>query len=647
MTEPSPVILVVDDTEASRYAVSHILRKARFTVLEAASGTQALQLLQQKPDLVILDINLPDMSGYEVCQHIKTAPATASVLVMHLSASFVASEHRAHGLESGADGYLTYPLEPRELVANVQAMLRIRRAEKAVRAQSELLRVTLHSIGDAIVATDAEGVITFINPIAQELIGWNEAESVGKPLASLFHIVNEETGEPSESPVAKVMASGRIAGLANHTLLISRDGTRRPIDDTAAPILDEDGQFVGVVLVFRDISERRRLEHELQQRSQDLEERDRRKDEFLAMLAHELRNPLAPIANTLQVLRLQFGKQPDIERAGAMMARQLNHLVRLVDDLLDVSRITRGKLELRRQRLNLAALVGRTVDSVRSLMDERQHRLQIDMPPEALRLEGDPDRLEQVLANLLNNAIKYTPPGGNIHLSAAREGEEVVVRVRDSGIGIRAEALPRLFEMFQQADRVPGRLSEGLGIGLTLVRSLVEMHGGSVSASSAGPNRGSEFVVRLPALPSEVGSPAPVSIAPPPSPVRPLRILITDDNLDSAESMALLLAAMGHETRTAHDGAQALQVLDTFSPEVIFLDIGLPHGLDGYELARRIRHRPGFEKKLLVAMTGYGQDEDRQKSKAAGFDHHLVKPAALDDINRLLAAVPRSPTGRG
>lgn len=641
MSETSPVILVVDDTDASRYAVSHILRKAGFTVLESANGAQALQLLEEKPDLVILDINLPDMSGYEVCRQIKTAPATASVLVMHLSASFVESEHRAQGLEKGADGYLTYPLEPRELIANVQAMLRLRRAEKTIREQRELLRITLNSIGDAIIATDANEIVTFINPVAQELIGGCEEECVGKPLPALFHIVNEETGQPAESPVAKVIASGRVAGLANHTILVSRDGTRRPIDDSAAPIRNESGQFVGVILVFRDITERRRLERELHQRSLDLVDRDRRKDEFLAVLAHELRNPLSPIANTLQMLRLQFASHPEIERAGAMMERQLNHLVRLVDDLLDVSRITRGKFELRKQSIELAAVVGRTVESVRSFMDERQHHLRIDLAAEAMQLEADPDRVEQVLANLLNNAAKYTPHGGEISLSAQREGGEIVLRVRDNGIGIRAEALPQLFDLFHQADRVPGRVSEGLGIGLTLVRNLVEMHGGSVSATSAGPNQGSEFVVRLPALRSPSGPAASISAEPLPM-VRPLRILVTDDNRDSAESMAMLLAVLGHETYTAYDGEQALQIAKDFPPQVIFLDIGLPHGLDGYELARRLRRQSGLEKVMLVAMTGYGQEEDRQKSKAAGFDHHLVKPADLIEINRLLAEVARS-----
>jgi PAS domain S-box-containing protein len=629
-------VLVVDDTEASRYAVSRILRKARFGVLEAGTGQDALALLAEKPDLVILDVNLPDMSGYEVCQRIKGNPATASTPVLHLSASFVESENRSEGLESGADGYLVYPLEPRELVANVHALLRVRQAERTARTERELLRVTLGSIGDGVVATDPNGVVTFINPVAQGLTGWGE-EAVGKPLDQVFRIVNEETGAPAENPVAKVISTGRTTGLANHTVLIARDGTRRPIDDTAAPIRDEEGKFVGVVLVFRDIAERRRLDGELQRRAEALVEADRRKDEFLAMLAHELRNPLAPIRNSLRLLKHTFGSDPAYEQAGGVMERQLAHLVRLVDDLMDVSRIRRGKFELRKERVGLRSAVGRAVEAVRSFLEERRHRLEVTLPGEEVVLEADPARLEQILTNLLTNAAKYTPPGGEVRLTAGREGNEAVVRVRDNGIGIRPEMLPRLFEMFQQADRVPGHVSEGLGIGLSLVRTLAEMHGGSASASSAGTGQGSEFTVRLPALPagavSESAGAGEVGKA-----VRSLRVLITDDNIDSAESLAVLLRLSGHQVRTAHDGSEALKVAAAFRPQVAFLDIGLPRGMDGYELARQLRRTDCLEGILLVAMTGFGTPDDVERARAAGFDHHLVKPADLGAVGRLLAA---------
>jgi PAS domain S-box-containing protein len=642
MPEKPPTILVVDDRESSRYAVTRILQRAGFAVREGASGQEALRLAAEKPDLVILDINMPDLSGYEVCRQLKADPATAPIPVLHLSASLVDSEARSEGLEGGADGYLIYPLEPRELVATVGALLRIRQAEREARAQRELLRVTLSSIGDAMIATDVHGTITFSNPVAQALTGWAEAEALGRPLAEVFRIVNEESGGPVEDPVARVMRSGRVAGLANHTLLISRDGTRRPVDDSAAPIRDEDGRFVGVILVFRDITERRRMEEELRLRSEALVERDRRKDEFLAMLAHELRNPLAPLRNALRVLRLKLPADPDVAFVGGVMERQVAHLVRLVDDLMDVSRITRGKFELRRGRVELADVVARSVEAVRPALEEKGHRLEVVVPPERVTLEADAARLEQVLGNLLTNAARYTPPGGRIRLEAAREGDTAVVRVTDNGIGIRAEMLPQLFEMFQQADRVPGRVSEGLGLGLTLVRTLVQMHGGTVTAASPGLGQGSEFVVRLPAR-REIRARQPEGGGEEGLAVRPLRVLVTDDNADSAQSMAMLLRLAGHEVRTAGDGLQALELARAFRPEVAFLDIGLPGGLDGHELARRLRQEPGLEKVYLVAMTGYAQPEDLTRARAAGFDRHVTKPAAPGVIQELLraASTPR------
>lgn len=640
---PRSTIVVVDDTEASRYAVSRILRQAHFEVREATTGAEALRLAGEKPDLVVLDVNLPDMSGYDVCRRIKADPATAATPVLHLSASFVQSEDRSEGLECGADGYLTYPLEPRELVAHVEALLRVRRAEKAAREQRELLRVTLSSIGDGVMATDTSGVVTFINVVARALTGWEE-DAVGRPLKEVFQTVNERTGEPpDDNPVDRVIRTGKVAGLANHTLLIARDGTRRPIDDTASPILSDGGDFVGVVLVFRDVTERRRLEAELQRRSEDLVDRDRRKDEFLAMLAHELRNPLAPICNIIQVLRLKYGGDSAVGQAGEIMERQLAHLVRLVDDLLDVSRITRGKFELRKVPLELGSVLATTVEGVREFVDRRKHRLEVVPPPGPLYLEADPVRLEQVLSNLLTNAAKYTPPGGHIRLTAERVGAEAVVRVQDNGIGIRPEMLGHVFDLFQQADRVPGRVSEGLGIGLSLVRSLVEMHGGTVSVSSPGPGQGSEFVVRLPAV---AGAPPAAGVGEErvagKNPAgRPLRVLITDDNTDSADSMALLLRIGGHEVRTANDGPEALETARLFLPHVVFLDIALPKGMDGHEVARRLRKEPGLEKVVLIAMTGYGQPEDVTRARAAGMDHHVTKPADPAALLRLLAAVPR------
>jgi signal transduction histidine kinase/DNA-binding response OmpR family regulator len=643
---------VVDDNEASRYAVGRMLRQARFAVVEAATGGEALRLAGQGVDLVLLDVNLPDVSGIEVCQRLKAAPATATTPVLHLSANFVRSEHRSEGLEGGADGYLTYPLEPRELVATVRSLLRIRAAEQALRAQHTLLRVTLGSIADGVAAADAAGVVTFLNPVAQGLTGWGE-EAVGRPLAEVFRALDEQAGaSPPGSPagwdvggvVERVMRSGQPEGVRNGALLVARDGTRRPIDTSAAPIRDEDGRFVGVVLVFRDVSERRELEREVRRRACDLADRDRRKDEFLAMLAHELRNPLAPIRNTIELLKNRFGGDPAFDPGCAVLERQTAHLVRLIDDLMDVARITRGKFDLRKERVELCAAVRRAVDAVRPSLLERRHQLDLALPEGPVGLEADPARLEQILCNLLTNAIKYTPPGGRLGLSVCREGDEAVVRVRDNGIGIRADMLTQIFDLFQQADRVPGRLAEGLGIGLGLVRQLAQMHGGSVSAASPGPGQGSEFVLRLPAPGGAADGVPPPAAAPAGAPGVPhppragKRVLVVDDNVDAAESLATLLRLMGHEVRTAYDGEQALAAAAAHRPEVVFLDVALPGGMDGYEVARRLRGQPETASAYVVAVTGFGASDDVTRARDAGMDHHLTKPADLTAIEQLLAS---------
>jgi signal transduction histidine kinase len=384
-------------------------------------------------------------------------------------------------------------------------------------------------------------------------------------------------------------------------------------------------------------TERKRLEGELRVRVRDLAEADRRKDEFLAMLAHELRNPLAPVRNGLQVLRVRRNADPEVDRLAEMMSRQVGQMVRLVDDLLDVSRITKGKVTLRREPVDLTAVVNQAVEAVRPLLDARRHELTVATPPEPIRLDADPSRLAQVIGNLLNNAVKYTDEGGRIWLDTHRERDQAVISVRDTGVGISAEMLPRVFDLFTQIDPTLDRSQGGLGVGLTLVRSLVELHGGTVYASSPGPGRGSEFVVRIPALPlttrPESGHLATPDSAPTLSP--PRRILIVDDNVDAAESLAMLLELFGHQVRTAYGGPAALEAVESHRPEVVLLDIGLP-GMDGYEVARRLRRNPALSGVTLVALTGYGQENDRRKTHDAGFDHHLVKPVDTDDLARLL-----------
>jgi two-component system CheB/CheR fusion protein len=378
---------------------------------------------------------------------------------------------------------------------------------------------------------------------------------------------------------------------------------------------------------------------DLQRRIDELAGAERRKDQFLAMLAHELRNPLAPIRNAVELMRQVETGDPSFQPAREMVERQVKHLARLVDDLLDVSRINQGSIRLRKEVVDLGTIVQRAVEATRALIDSRGHELKVDLPTDRVRLEADPTRLEQVIANLLNNAAKYTMPGGQIRVQAAQDGNEAVVRVRDNGIGVPPDVLDRVFEPFVQSEGSLARSEGGLGIGLTLVRSLVEMHGGSVEAHSPGLGQGSEFVVRLPArVPAE--KPTAIPGIPPeietPYSARGLRVLVVEDNLDAAESLAALLRLWGHDVRVVHDGLKAIDEAHRQHPEVVLLDIGLP-GLDGYQVAKRLREDAELDGTLLVAMTGYGQPDDRRRSREAGIHHHFVKPVEPFVLRTLLA----------
>lgn len=364
-----------------------------------------------------------------------------------------------------------------------------------------------------------------------------------------------------------------------------------------------------------------------------LQDADHRKDEFLAMLAHELRNPLAPIRNALQLFQRLVPADAPLQRMRQIVERQVEQLTRLVDDLLDVSRITRGKIDLRMDRFDLAAIVARAVETSRPALDDRRQHLTIALPDEAVFVDGDLTRLAQVVGNLLNNAAKYTPEGGHVWLTASGDGETATIRVRDDGMGIPEDMLPRVFELFTQVETSLDRSQGGLGIGLTLVRRIVEMHGGRVEASSAGPGKGSEFVVQLPARVAPGARAAPGAEPSSPDPAR-RRVLVVDDNADSAESLAMLLELLHHDVRTAHDGTAALAVAREFRPNVVVLDIGLP-GMDGYQVAARMRGEE-YGNPVLIALTGYGQSEDRRRTAAAGFHHHLTKPAHLETLQRLL-----------
>jgi PAS domain S-box-containing protein len=395
------------------------------------------------------------------------------------------------------------------------------------------------------------------------------------------------------------------------------------------------------LVLAMDLASRAAVAIENTQLYQALRETDRRKDEFLATLAHELRNPLAPIRNSLQILKMPRVDAETVQRSREMMERQVHHLVRLVDDLLDVSRVMRGKIELRREAVELATVVARAVETVQPLVEAQGHQLSIQLPPESLVIDVDPVRLAQVIGNLLTNAAKYTEPGGHIWLTAQRDGDTAELRVRDNGIGIEKNMLPRIFELFVQVDHASTKAQGGLGIGLTLVKNLVEMHNGTVEAHSEGLGKGSEFVVRLPTSAQQLQEDAPNAGQRSDTGVPSgHRLLVVDDNQDAAVSLAMLLKLQGHEVRVAHSGMAALEMAKSYVPDVVFLDIGMP-GMDGYEVARRMRQQPGLEKVVLAALTGWGQREDRRRSAEAGFNHHLIKPPELKAIESVIAELKR------
>ena len=415
------------------------------------------------------------------------------------------------------------------------------------------------------------------------------------------------------------------------------DGELRPFLTRVAPLRDARKNILYWCGTNTDISAMKRMEEALR-------EADRRKDEFLATLAHELRNPLAPIANSIQILKMSRVDGATVEKTTATMERQLDHLVRLVDDLLDVSRVMRGKIDLRRESVELASVVARAVETAEPLIDIRGHRLELALPSESLLVDADPMRLSQVVGNLLTNAAKYTEPGGHITVSAERQDGQAVLRVSDDGIGMAPDVLPHVFDLFVQVGQATTRSQGGLGIGLTLVKNLVDLHGGAVEASSGGLGKGSEFVVRLPLATADAAEPSPdarpARAAEPPSSGR--RVLVVDDNQDSSETLALLLRLQGHEVEVANDGPAALAKAAAFRPMLILLDIGMP-GMDGYEVARRLRQTPGLENTVLTAVTGWGQEEDRRRTAEAGFDHHLVKPVEPQTLGKLVADLDATP----
>jgi PAS domain S-box-containing protein len=622
---PTETVLIIDDDAAKRHSIAKILRKAGYATREGETGAEALRLAADKPILIILDVQLPDISGFEVCRRIKEDVATAMIPVLHISTTFVDLEDRIQGLEGGADGYLTDVLEPLELIATVKALLRARKAEEAAQISTRQWQVTFDAINDGVLLLDRQGRVIQTNTAIERILrkAWDTISE------QTIHDILGVPSTPEDSPFLRMLETGKREAVE---LTLCDRWLRVTVD----PIRDASSVVKGGLCIASDITDRRRLEEELRRRAEELAVADRRKDEFLAMLAHELRNPLAPIANVLEALRLDRSDPVATDEALAIAGRQVNHMARLLDDLLDVSRFTRGHVQLRKVAMDLIPVLEQAIETSRPAIEAGGHRLVTSFPDSPVWLQGDPIRLVQVIANLLNNAAKYTDHGGFIALTATREGDEASIRVEDNGVGLSPEILPRVFDLFSQEDRSLDRSQGGLGIGLTLVKSLVHLHGGTVIAESQGANQGSVFTLRLPVLstPLAVNRPETAS-RPTVTPNRRLRVLIVDDSQDSARSLARVLKLWGHETRVAHDGQTALDSIVSESFDVIFLDIGLP-GMNGYQVGELIRERHGMAGPLIVALTGYGQEEDLSRSRSAGFDDHLVKPVNLDRVKELL-----------
>jgi signal transduction histidine kinase len=575
-------ILLVDDQPSRLLTYESILSGLGQNLVSARSGLQALEkLMRQEFAVVLLDVSMPDMDGFEAARLIHEHPRYEKTPIIFVTGVHVSELDRLTGYKVGAVDYVSIPVVPEILRSKVAVLVELYLKRRELRELNRTLALANERLAEANTTLQAEKT--------------RELQMLNRDLQR----ANTELEQ------------------ANRTLQ-------------------------------NEVAERSRVE-------QALKEADRHKDEFLAMLAHELRNPLAPILNAVQLMRKKPLGDPQLVWSRDLIQRQLAQLTRLVDDLLDVSRITRGKINLAREPVDIAGLVARAVETVQPLILERGHQITIDMPDEPLRVYGDPLRLTQALGNVLANAAKYTDGAGHISLSACRSADVVEIRVRDTGIGIPSDLLPMIFDMFTQLRNDTGRSQSGLGIGLALVRKLLEMHGGTVTASSDGDGLGSEFLMTLPMISNDgvrvsasadkrangrdASADAPASTDSSATPQVRRRILVADDNSDALESLATLLELGGHEVFSAANGALALESAERNLPDVALLDIGMPQ-LDGYEVARRIRAQPWGRRITLVALTGWGQDSDRRRSGEAGFDSHLVKPLDLDKLTELLGRLP-------
>jgi len=666
-------ILLVDDEPRNLTVLETVLSDPGYRLVCALSAEQALlALVAEEFALLVLDIHMPGISGFELAQLIKQRQKTAGVPIIFLTAYYSDDQHVLEGYGTGAVDYLHKPINPTILRSKVAVFAELhRKSRESARANRTLANEViarrraeeqLRQLNDELEHRVAERTATLLQREREmRSLADNTPDILTRFDRELRYVfvnsaIEKATGRPRDDFLGRTMRDVGMAddlrGLWEQALGFvfetkkpwslefgyAGQGGVRQYATRLVPEVGPSGETEFVLGVTQDVTDPKFAE-------EALKNADRRKDEFLATLAHELRNPLAPLRTGLDVLNRSQDAAVAVDTR-KMMDRQLSHMVRLVDDLLDVSRITSDKLILRKEWVLLQAIAETAVEASRPFIEASGHALKLALPDEPVWLAADPTRLAQVVGNLLTNAAKYTPEGGCIELTAAREGSEVIVRVTDTGIGIPPEMLAQVFEMFTQVNRTLDRSHGGLGIGLALVKRLVELHGGTITALSPGLGEGSTFTVRFPLVEADAGGTKPPTTpeaTPTQSPVSGLRVLVVDDNVDGAELLARVLQICGHETRTVHSGPEALDAARPFNPEVVFLDIGLP-GMDGYEVAKRLRGEPSLSGAVLIALTGWGTEDTKRQSREAGFDFHLTKPAEVTAIERILARVAR---GRG
>jgi len=628
MKANSTLILNVDDNDGARYAKNRILQGAGFEVVEATNGPDALEIVKRlNPALVLLDVKLPDINGIEVCRRIKANPESAMVLVLQTSAALTGRADKIRGLEGGADNYLAAPIEADELIANVNALLRMHQTQVQLRDSEERFRQITDNIDDVFwMFAVPEGDLEYVSPAYSDVWG-GSLDALRQRPGSWLDAVHPEDRE-------RIAQRWRQLQQAPHYddefRILGPDGRTHWVRDRLFAVRNARGEVYRVARVTSDITARKEMEALLRAA-------DRNKNQFLATLAHELRNPLSPIRNAAALLGANSdGNTERQARAREVITRQVDHLAHLVDDLLDVARISEGKIVLRTEEVDLGAVVAQAIETAGPLIAARGHHLDVQLPEQQVWVMGDPVRLAQSVGNLLHNAAKFTPKGGELSVRVSLlENERVQIAVRDNGIGIAEDNLPRIFGMFAQVDVPPDRAPEGLGIGLSLVSHLIELHGGRLSAQSPGIGMGSTFTVELPLLRVSAGAAGLDHSEASKQGGSGMRVLLVDDNVDAMEMMGFLLAEMGYETCTTSDAAEIEGLALRHKPQVIVLDIGLP-GIDGYEVARRIKKNSALSNIRLVAHTGYGSPEDRRRAMEAGFDAHLVKPAELPDLEKAL-----------